>query len=172
MSSQSLNQAALPVSPELYDRLRSLAAAWLDRERTDHTHQPTSLANEAYIRLAPNAPSGADLLPLAAHVMRQVLVDHARRRNAAKRGGDWRRVRLDDTPADDASPDDLLAVHDALERLDRLDPQLARIVELRFFGGLSESETAACLDVSTRTVSRAWRVARMFLARHLHEPAP
>lgn len=158
------------LSPDLYDRLRSLAAAWLHHERPDHTHQPTSLANEAYLRMTPYAREGAEVLPLAARVMRQILVDHARRRSSLKRGGSWKRIELADVPA--TSPVvDVLVVHEAVTDLERMDPELARIVELKFFGGMSEAEIATYLGVSTRTVSRAWRVARLFLSRRLDEDA-
>jgi RNA polymerase sigma factor (TIGR02999 family) len=168
MTSTAINHPA-PLTPEVYDRLRRMAAAWLAHERPDHTHQPTSLANEAYLRLAPHLRADADLLPLAAHVMRQVLVDHARRHNARKRSGTRKRTPVPDLPAPNAPAIDVLIIHEALDDLERLDPQLARVVELRFFGGLSEAETAAHLGVSTRTISRSWRVARLFLSRRLDE---
>jgi RNA polymerase sigma factor (TIGR02999 family) len=168
MPAQALNHDA-PISPEVYDRLRRMAAAWLAHERPDHTHQPTSLANEAYLRLAPHLRADADLLPLAAHVMRQVLVDHARRHNARKRAGSRKRAPLPDIQTNATPAIDVIIVHEALEESERLDPQLASVVELRFFGGLSEAETAAHLGVSTRTVSRAWRVARLFLSCRLDE---
>jgi RNA polymerase sigma factor (TIGR02999 family) len=101
--------------------------------------------------------------------MRQVLVDHARRHNARKRSGTRKRTPVPDLPAPSAPAIDVLIIHEALDDLERLDPQLARVVELRFFGGLSEAETAAHLGVSTRTISRSWRVARLFLSRRLDE---
>jgi len=157
------------LSPDLYDRLRGLAAAWLHRERPDHTHQPTSLVNEACLRMAPYARDADDLLPLAARVMRQILVDHARRRSSLKRGGDRRRVDLRDVPVVERPTLDVILVHEALADLEGMDPELARIVELKFFGGMAEAEIATCLGVSTRTVSRSWRVARLFLSRRLRE---
>lgn len=154
----------------VYDELRDLAAACLRRERRDHTHQPTSLANEAYLRIGPSAPSleRSELLRLAARAMREVLVDHARRRMALKRGAGARRVMLTpESAVDRRTPDDLVAVDEALRRLEALDPGLAQIVDLRYFGGLAEAEVAAHLGISIRSVSRRWRVARMFLARDL-----
>jgi RNA polymerase sigma factor (TIGR02999 family) len=154
----------------VYDELKRLAAATLRHERRDHTHQPTSLANEAFLRIGPGAQAleREALLHLAANAMREILVDHARRRLAQKRGGDVHRVALaPDTLIDRRSPEDLIAVDEAMRRLEALDPSLAQIVNLRYFGGLAESETAEQLGVSVRTVSRRWRIARMYLARDL-----
>jgi RNA polymerase sigma factor (TIGR02999 family) len=160
----------MELGSEVYDELRRLAGSCLRRERRDHTHQPTSLANEAYLRLGPRALEleRADLLRLASRAMRQVLVDHARRRLAAKRGGGSGRMPLEpDSVVDGRSPEDLLGVDEALVRMHETDPVLAELIELRYFGGLSEVETAAHLGISTRSVSRRWRVARMLLAREL-----
>ena len=158
------------LSAETYTRLRSLAAAQLSRERPDHTQQPTSLVHEAYIRLCRGGslPCQSELVRHAARVMRQVLVDHARRRDASKRSGNGHRVVLsDDLAADSTAPVNDLIMDEALLKLEQLDPDLAGIVELRYFGGLSAVETASHLGVSLSTVSRRWRIAKMFLAREL-----
>ena len=165
----------MPVSPEVYAELRRLAAACLRGERRDHTHQPTSLANEAYARLGPRAGAmdRAELIRLASRAMRQVLVDHARRRLALKRGGGGRRVTLEaGTAVDRRTPESIVSLHESLERLETDDPALAEIVELRCFGGLGEAEAADHLGVSVRTISRRWRLARMYLARDLGVAEP
>jgi RNA polymerase sigma factor (TIGR02999 family) len=154
----------------VFDQLRTLAARVLRRERRGHTHQPTSLASEAFLRLGERANDmdRAELIGLASRAMRQVLVDHARRRVAQKRGGAACRVPLTpDTAVRRDDPGAVLAVDEALSSLSRVDPALAEVVELRYFGGLDEAETAAHIGVSLRTVSRRWQVARMFLARTL-----
>lgn len=158
----------------VFDQLRTLAARALRRERRGHTHQPTSLASEAFLRLGSRAADlgRGELLGLASRAMRQVLVDHARRRVALKRGGVSRRVDL--RPGSAVGGDDpsvVLAVDDALSSLAHIDASLAEVVELRYFGGLGEEQTAEHLGVSVRTVSRRWRVARMYLARALREDA-
>jgi RNA polymerase sigma factor (TIGR02999 family) len=155
---------------DVFDQLRSLAARCLRRERRGHTHQPTSLANEAFLRLGNGVREleRGELLRLASRAMRQVLVDHARRRLAQKRGGAGKRVPL--TPESAVARDDpasVLGVDEALTRLASIDPALAEVVELRYFGGLGEQEAAAELGVSVRTVSRRWHVARLYLAREL-----
>ncbi len=158
--------------PRLYGELREIADRLLRGELTGHTLQPTALVHEAWFKLAgPRAPEPVDrthFLALAARAMRQVLVDHARRRRALKRGG----PAVDLTIADDrlgfAIPiDDLISVDEALSRLAEGNPRLARVVELRFFAGLSEDETARALDVTTRTVQRDWAKARAWLHAEL-----
>ncbi len=162
--------------PEAYQELRRLAAAYLRRERPGQTLQPTALVHEAYLRLAKDKPgrwqNRAHFCAIAANAMRQILVERARARAAIKRGGGQPRVTLvesleagaaDGRPA----PVDLLAVDQALERLAALDEQQARIVELRYFGGLSVEETAEALGISAATVKRDWSVARAFLAQQL-----
>jgi RNA polymerase sigma factor (TIGR02999 family) len=154
----------------LYDELRTLAAACLRRERRDHTHQATSLANEAYVRIGTPVAGldRAELLRLASRAMREILVDHARRRVAQKRGGGARRTPLTPSAAvDRRSPESVVAVDEALSRLEQVDPALAEVVSLRYFGGLDEAEVAQQLGVSLRTVSRRWKIARMYLARDL-----
>ncbi|MFW6085368.1 MAG: ECF-type sigma factor [Gemmatimonadota bacterium] len=154
----------------LYDEMHRIASRQFSRERAGHTLQPTAVVNEAYLKLAGQAelPEGrpSDILGIAAHAMRQVLIDHARRHRAAKRGGGWRRTTLGD-PGFEVELDDLLAVDAALERLDRIDRRLRQVVELRFFGGLTVEETAEALDVTPRTVHRDWAKARAWLHRQL-----
>jgi RNA polymerase sigma factor (TIGR02999 family) len=162
--------------PDAYQELRRLAAAYLRRERPGQTLQPTALVHEAYLRLAKDKPgrwqNRAHFCAIAANAMRQILVERARARAAIKRGGGQPKVTLvenldaaggDNRPA----PVDLLAVDQALERLAALDAQQARIVELRYFGGLSVEETAEALGISPATVKRDWSVARAFLAQQL-----
>jgi len=159
----------------VYDELRTLAAGHLRRERADHTLQPTALVHEAYLRLFRGARidwrNRAHFFGMAARVMRQVLVDHARRAQTAKRAY-GSPVALEDVIglADAAgTPLDVLRVHDALESLAALDARQARIVELRFFVGLTLDETAAVLGVSPVTVSREWALARAWLAAELRD---
>jgi RNA polymerase sigma factor (TIGR02999 family) len=159
--------------PMVYDELRRLAHNYLRRERPGHTLQTTALVHEAYLRLVDQKQvrwqHRAQFLGIAAQLMRRILVDHARQRRAAKRGGAGRQ-RLSITEADRIAgrPDaDLLAVHEALNELAAIDPQQSRIVELRFFGGLSIVETAAVLGVGHATVERDWKLARAWLRREL-----
>lgn len=168
--------AAAELFPIVYEELRRLAASALRRERTDHTLQPTALVHEAFLRLAetPGASweSRAHFVAVAARVMRRVLVDHARGRNALKRGNGEIRVPIDDVDVPAVGQDvDLVALDDALARLAILDERQARIVELRFFGGLSVPETAALIGASERTVKRDWQVARAWLTRELSSAA-
>ncbi len=156
--------------PLVYGELRKLAAAHLKAERGDHTLQPTALVHEAYIRLVGQRSvswaNRAHFYGIAAQMMRRVLVDHARRRLAAKRTPGALYVDLGEQAA--AAPDrapELLSLDRALTELERLDPRQARVVELRFFAGLSVEETAEVAGVSTATVKREWRTARAFL-RH------
>ena len=148
--------------------LRGLAARHLQRERGDHTLQPTALVNEAYLRLVDQRERNWDnkhhFLAIASTAMRRVLLEHARSRLADKRGGGAERVTLFEVPsAMDEEPETLIALDEALEQFARIDPQNARIVELRWFGGLDVAETAAILEVSTRTVERGWRAAAAWL---------
>jgi RNA polymerase sigma factor (TIGR02999 family) len=161
--------------PFVYDELRAIAARHMARERVDHTLQPTALVHEAYGRLASGAAiAEADrlhFLRLASHVMRQVLVDHARARHAAKRGGNLQ-VTLDDgLVGADARALDMLVLDDALTRLAVAEPRWAQVVELRFFAGLEVSEVAEALGISSATVKRDWRFARAWLATALDAPA-
>lgn len=159
------------VMPEVYAELRRLAAAYLRRERPGQTLQPTALVNEAYVRLVgqhPRFQNRAHFCAIAANAMRQILVERARARHAQKRGGGAARVTLDEGLVRSPEPTvDLEALDEALTRLTALDPHQARIVELRFFGGLTVEETAEALAISPATVKRHWSVARAWLAREL-----
>ncbi|MCK9539244.1 ECF-type sigma factor [Dokdonella sp.] len=151
----------------LYPELRRLAGQLFSRERADHTLQPTALVNEAWLRLSGvsvgNSQDRHHLLALLARSMRQILIDHARARAAAKRDG-GRRMDLDGLEiADDANAIDLIGLDAALERLERIDSLKARIVELRYFTGMSVEDTADALDLSPATVKRHWQAARLWL---------
>lgn len=157
----------------LYPELRRLAGQAFRRERSDHTLQPTALVNEAWLRLSGTAnPEGADrtyLLMVAARLMREILIDHARRRAASKRDG-GQRLDLDGLDlADDAQNVDLIGLDSALLRLEQVDAIKARIVELRYFGGMSIEETAATVALSPATVKRHWQAARIWLFNALGE---
>lgn len=163
--------------PLVYVELRRLAGSHLRRERRDHTLQPTALINELYLLLvqqhAATWQNRAHFFALASRLMRRILVDHARARQADKRGGGATIVALDDdlsNAASSAAADrglEVLAVDQALDRLAALDAEQGRIVELRFFAGLSVEETAYVLDRSPRTVKREWRLAKAWLHREL-----
>jgi RNA polymerase sigma factor (TIGR02999 family) len=158
--------------PLVYDELRRLARRHLRRERPDHTLQSAAVVNEAYLRLTRQKPpewqSRAHFFAVAAQMMRHILVDHARNRRAAKRGAGAPRLTLS---ADIALPRerevDVVALDDALNQLAALDLQQSRVVELRFFGGLSIEETALVLGVSPATVKREWATARAWLHREI-----
>jgi RNA polymerase sigma-70 factor, ECF subfamily len=159
------------VVPLLYNELHGLARHYLRGERPDHTLQPTALINEAYLRLVEQGPFQAQnrshFVALAATLMRQILVDYARSHRAAKRGIDCRVTLTDDMDAGKGQDLDVLALDDALKHLTERDPQQSRIVELRFFAGLTVEETAAVLDISPATVKRDWSMARAWLSRQL-----
>jgi len=154
--------------PLVYGELRKLARGQLRRHPAGETLRPTALVHEAYLKLVDQTRVRVNdrehFFALAARAMRQILVDHARRRSARKRGGDAIRTTLseEDTPVEIRAIE-LLTLDHALTRLESLEPRLAEVVELRFFGGLSVEETAAALDLSSRTVKRDWRKARAFL---------
>jgi len=167
--------AAACLLPLVYDELRALAARYMRRERRDHTLQATALVHEAYVRLIDGARvdwrGKTHFYALAATQMRRILTEHARARKAGKRGGGAHRVAFDDRLA--ISPNgvlDMLTLEDALERLCRESPRQCRVVELRFFGGLSVVETARFLGTSASTVKDEWRVAKAWLARELAQP--
>ena len=158
--------------PLVYQELRRLAASYLRRERPGQTLQPTALVNEAYLRLLKDRPdrwqNRAHFCAIAAHSMRQILIERARARDASKRGGGRARVTLDEAlVAGEDRSIDLVALDDALERLAVLDADQARLVELRFFGGLTIEETAEAMNISPATVKRHWAIARAWLAREL-----
>ena len=163
------NRAVLDdLLPLIYSELRGLAANYLRRERAGHTLQPTALVNEAYLRLVDQTrvewQNRAHFLGVAAQMMRRILVDHARAGAAEKRGGEMRKISLDENIDVSGEGDrNLVALDDALNRLAELDPQKGRIVEMRFFGGLSAEETAEALGVSVPTVKRHWRLAKAWL---------
>lgn len=157
--------------PLVYSELHRLAASYMRRERSDHTLQPTALINEAYLRL-----TGDDIdwqnrehfIGLAANVMRRVLVDHARAHNARKRGGDLRRVEMEDGIAFCSErADEVVEVDEALEELRKIKPREAQIVELRYFAGLSDEQIAALLGISTRTVQRLWMSGKSWLFQRM-----
>ena len=155
----------------VYPELHRIAAAQMRKERPDHTLQPTALVHEAYLKLVDQTRADwrdrAHFLGIAARAMRQILVDHARRHNAQKRGGDLQRVTLDES-LDGAAPKlEVIALHEALERFAEMDERAAQVVELRIFGGLTVEETAEVLGVSKRTVDADWSMARLWLARAL-----
>lgn len=162
--------------PLVYDELRRLARGYLRRERADHTLQPTALVNEAYLRVVDQTrvswENRAQFFGLAARLMRNILVDHARERAAQKRGGDGdrhaTRLSLDETRvAIEERAAELVALDEALKSLAEFDERKSRVVEMRFFGGLSVEETATALGVSDKTVMREWRIAKMWLHREL-----
>ncbi len=156
----------------LYQRLRRLARRHLRGEAPGRTLDTTALVHEAYLKLAPYAPDGwigdEHLLALASRAMRQIVLDHARRRNAGKRGGQALRVSLDlSRLALDDRLEEVVMIDQALDRLAEIDPRSAQLTEMRFFGGLSNDEIAGVLRLSVRTVEREWRKARAFLLREL-----
>lgn len=158
--------------PVVYRELRRRAGAYLRRERPEHTLQPTALVHEAYLRLTAQDrvawQNRAHFFAIAAQMMRRVLIDHAREHQAVKRPGANLRVVLDDGIGAAQPPScELMMVDEALVDLARIDPRQAQIVELRYFGGLSEQEVAAVLSVSRATVTREWQTARAWLYRRL-----
>jgi RNA polymerase sigma factor (TIGR02999 family) len=175
--------------PLVYDELRRLAARYISRERPGQTLQATALVNEAFVRLSAERPrefqNRTHFLAIAALSMRQILVQRARSRRAAKRGGAPQRITLDDANVDaskvrdgfrrsEQAPDDIdvLALDEALSRLATMDPELARIVELRYFGGLTVEETAEVIGSSPATVKRHWALARAWLKQALEDGPP
>jgi len=160
------------LTPLVYEELRRIAHRYVQRERDGHTLQTTALVNEAYVRLVGGRKiewqNRAHFFAVTAQVMRHILIDHARRRHYAKRGGEAQQVSFDDAAL--MSPEraaELVALDEALSELARLDARKSRVVELRYFGGLSLEETADVLDVSVMTVRRDWRAAKAWLYRAL-----
>ena len=173
---QGDKEALDQLMPLVYDELHRLAGAYLRRERHDHTLQPTALVNEAFIKLVNQNSmrwqNRAQFYGVAAQLMRRILVDHARVHYAAKRGGDRYQVPLDNLGGFGFQPDaDLLALHDVLNRLAEIDPDQGRLVELRFFGGLTIEETAEVMHISHATVEREWKIAKAWLKRELTKTA-
>jgi RNA polymerase sigma-70 factor (ECF subfamily) len=166
-------QAAARLLPLVYDELRALAGSFFARQSPGHTLQPTALVHEAYLKLAGSEGARwegrAHFFAVAARAMRQVLMNHARGKAARMRGGGWTRITLDDvvTPPGGAGEIDLLALDEALERLAGLSERQSRVVELRFFGGLTIEQTAHVLGIGTTTVEDDWHLAKAWLRREL-----
>jgi RNA polymerase sigma-70 factor (ECF subfamily) len=153
---------------KVYDNLHRMAAHFMRRERFDHTLRPTALVHEAYLRLVQNRQhewaDRAHFFAVAASVMRRILVDHARRRHAGKRGGHMQRIELSEPLAYiEEKAEEMLALDQALSRLAERDARMGRIVEMRFFGGMTDEEIAGILGIGVRTVKRDWSVARAWL---------
>lgn len=164
--------ASADLLPLVYDQLRAIARRSMAAERDDHTLQPTALVHEAFLRLVGDRDVGWDgrghFYVAAAEAMRRILIEHARARGRQKRGGDRWRVPLSVLElATEGNPDGILSVDQAVRRLEQVDERLARVVQLRFYAGLSEKETARSLGLSDRTVRRDWVLARAWLAREL-----
>jgi RNA polymerase sigma factor (TIGR02999 family) len=168
---QEALQALIPL---VYQELRRIAQHHLQQERPDHTLQSTALVHEAYLRLLKQGPAEvanrAHFLAVASQLMRQILVDHARGHRAAKRGGGLKLELQDSMAVQKAQNVDLIALDQALNELARLDPRQSRIVEMRFFGGLSIEDTAEVVGVSQTTVKREWATARAWLRREVRRP--
>lgn len=169
-------EALKDLVPVVYAELRRLARHFLRSENPAHTLESKALVHEVYVRLADRSPlqlqNRAHFFAVASHLMRQILVDYARRRHRAKRGGGWK-IPLDETLLIPGGRDmDLVALDDALNELSRLDPQQSRIVELRFFTGLSIAETAQVLAISPATVKRDWATAQLWLYRQMSRTTP
>jgi RNA polymerase sigma-70 factor, ECF subfamily len=165
--------AADRLLPLVYSELHRLAASYMRRERQDHTLQPTALINEAYLRLAGDGVDWRNrehFIGVAANVMRRVLVDHARAHNAEMRGGGLRRVELEESVAISVErAEEILSLDEALVRLTEVNPRQAKVVELRYFGGLSIEQIAAVLAIAPRSVKRDWALARIWLFKALRE---
>lgn len=169
-------QALDLLTPLVYDELRRLAEGYLRDERIAATLQPTALVHEAYLRLvAQNMPdweSRSHFFGVAAHLMRQILVDNARKHRSAKRGGGAAKVQLDEAVGfAPAKSNDVIALDDALKALEEIDPRKSKVIELRFFGGLSVEETAQALGISVATVGREQRMAEAWLHREMTGPS-
>jgi RNA polymerase sigma-70 factor (ECF subfamily) len=166
--------AAEQLLPLVYKELHRLAKAYMRRERSDHTLQPTALINEAYLRLARENidwQSRQHFIGFAANVMRHLLVDHARAHNAERRAGELDRVELEEGfMMSRERSKEVIALHDALSTLEGVDPRQSKVVELRYFGGFSVEEIAEILDISPRSVKRHWALARIWLFKHMAAP--
>ena len=165
------NSAAERLLPLVYNELHRLARLYMRRERQDHTLQPTALINEAYLRLARDNvdwQSRQHFIGVAANVMRRLLVDHARAHNTAMRAGGLQRVEWEDGfMLSSERSKEVLALHDALARLEVADPRQAKVVELRYFGGFSMEEIGELMALSPRTIKRHWALARIWLLRDM-----
>ena len=167
------NSALAELTPLVYEELRRLAHHYMEGQSPNHTLQTTALVNEAYLRLAdqtnPRWQNRAHFVAVAARAMRQIVVDYARSQRSQKRGGGALKVELDEVAI--LSPEqskEIVELHEALERLDTLDSRKARVVELKFFGGLNYDEIAEVLKIARRTARRDWEFARIWLYRELH----
>ena len=179
LGGEDADAASAALLPLVYDELRALAASYFARQAVGHTLQPTALVHEAYLKLAggENAQweSRAHFFAVAARAMRQILMNHARDKAAAKRGGGWQKITLGEavTPPGSTSREiDLIALDDALEKLSGLSERQARIIELRYFGGLTIDETAHVLGLGTTTVEDGWHLAKAWLRRELKGAGP
>lgn len=174
--SKGEREAVEQLVPMIYDEFRALAGSYLRRESPGHTLQPTALVNEAFLKLVDQKnvdwQGRSHFFAVGAQAMRRILVDHARGKSREKRGGDRQKISLNEeitlSPQRD---EDLLAVDEALVKLSKIDPRQARIVELRFFGGMTVQEVAEVLGVSKRTVEAEWTMVRAWLRRELTEEA-
>jgi RNA polymerase sigma-70 factor (ECF subfamily) len=166
--------AAEKLLPLVYKELHRLARSYMHRERPDHTLQPTALINEAYMRLACDEidwQGRQHFIAVAANVMRRVLVDHARAHHADMRGGQFQRVELnEDLAISEKDSNEVLALHEALNHLEAFNPRQAKVVELRYFAGLSVEEIAGILKVSIRSVKSDWALARIWLFKEIQGP--
>ncbi|MCA9126044.1 MAG: sigma-70 family RNA polymerase sigma factor [Planctomycetales bacterium] len=171
---QGDSAAANQLLPLVYDELRRLAAVRMKQEKSGQTLQPTALVHEAFLRLVGDGSKQWDsrghFFSAAAEAMRRILIDNARRKGRAKRGGDLKRAEMADDLAAEASsdPDELLSLDEALDKLAQQDAQLAKLVELRYFTGLTVDETAQILGISVRTAKRNWAYARAWLQREMN----
>jgi RNA polymerase sigma factor (TIGR02999 family) len=171
-ANENLSEKLLPY---IYDELRRLAASRMAGQPPNHTLQATALVHEAYLRLvnpdeskSTHWDSRGHFFSAAAEAMRRILIDRARRKQSLKRGGDKERITWEESQVGDAAlPEEIMAVNEALEKLDQLDPELAKIVKLRYFVGMTVPETAAILGISPRTVDRQWAAARAWLYREI-----
>jgi RNA polymerase sigma factor (TIGR02999 family) len=173
---QGDERALTQLTPLVYGELRKIARKYMAQERRDHTLQPTALINEAYVRLVhtrqPSWQNRAHFFALSAQIMRRILVDFARARRYQKRGGGVQAVTLDDALMPSTPGRDLVALDNALAALATIDPRKSRVVEMRFFGGLSVEETARVLQVSPKTVMREWQTAKVWLLKELTSGHP
>jgi len=168
------SQASEKLLPLVYNELRNLAAARMLQESAGHTLQPTALVHEAWLRLAGDSKQNwkgrAYFFAAAAEAMRRILVEHARRKSRLKHGGNQQRMNIEDLELADSTPDDkILLVNDALENLERSNPERARVVTLKFFGGMTNKEVADTLGIGERSVDRHWVCAKAWLFQKLQE---
>lgn len=168
------SSAIAKLLPLIYDELHRLAISFMKRQRPDHTLQPTALVHEVYLKLIDQTRTGSmdrtHFMAIAATAMRQILINHAKKKKASKRGGGRQRLTLDNAVAPTADREiDLIALEEALTKLDRLNARQCRVVEMRFFAGMTIEETAQALGVGTTTVGDDWHLAKAWLAREISE---